>query len=176
MMGLEAAAAALVGVLALAWVLEPLVRPAAVRPPDDEPPEPEETARGVALAALKEIEFDRETGKLSDADYEALKARYTANALAVLRTESRADDDGIERMVGARTRGRLPALHRLRAPTGARCRLLLVLRVAGRGLSREVRRAPVGWCRVGWRPQPGSSCGVPAPAGVPPQASTGRLP
>jgi hypothetical protein len=104
MMGLEAAAAALVGVLALAWVLEPLVRPTAIRPPDDEPPEPEETARGVALAALKEIEFDRETGKLSDADYEALKARYTANALAVLRTESRADDDDIERMVGARTR------------------------------------------------------------------------
>jgi hypothetical protein len=39
----------------------------------------------VALRALKEIEFDRATGKLSDADYETLKARYTSEALAALR-------------------------------------------------------------------------------------------
>ena len=32
----------------------------------------------MALTALKEIEFDRETGKLSDADYELLKGKYTA--------------------------------------------------------------------------------------------------
>ena len=101
-MGVEVAAAALVGVLALAWVLEPLLRPAAARPADDEPLDPEETPRGIALAALKEIEFDRATGKLSDADYEQLKARYTANALAVLRAESGRDD--VEEMIGARTR------------------------------------------------------------------------
>jgi rRNA maturation endonuclease Nob1 len=83
-------------------VLEPLLRPAAARPPHDEPLDPEETPRGIALAALKEIEFDRATGKLSDADYEQLKARYTANALAVLRAESTGDD--VERMIGARTR------------------------------------------------------------------------
>jgi hypothetical protein len=34
----------------------------------------------MALAALKEIEFDRETGKLSDADYELLKTRYTGGS------------------------------------------------------------------------------------------------
>jgi hypothetical protein len=40
---------------------------------------------GRAIDALREIEFDRETGKLSDADYAALKATYTASALDELR-------------------------------------------------------------------------------------------
>ena len=31
-----------------------------------------------AVDALRELEFDRETGKISDSDYEPLKARYTA--------------------------------------------------------------------------------------------------
>jgi ribosomal protein L40E len=35
--------------------------------------------------ALRELEFDRQTGKISDTDYEPLKARYTAQALAVMR-------------------------------------------------------------------------------------------
>jgi ribosomal protein L40E len=38
-----------------------------------------------AIEALREIEFDRETGKLSDADYDALKSEYTQRALAVMR-------------------------------------------------------------------------------------------
>ncbi|HET8624270.1 MAG TPA: hypothetical protein VFM14_11950 [Gemmatimonadales bacterium] len=100
MMGIEVGAAALVGVLALAWVLEPLLRPAAAHPPDDEQLDPEETPRGIALAALKEIEFDHATGKLSEADYEQLKARYTAHAVAVLRAESAPDE--VERMIEAR--------------------------------------------------------------------------
>ncbi len=37
------------------------------------------------VAALREIEFDRETGKLSDSDYAELKTRYTREALAELR-------------------------------------------------------------------------------------------
>ena len=49
--------------------------------------EPDETPKGVALLALKEIEFDRETGKLSDADYQYLKDKYTAEALEALREE-----------------------------------------------------------------------------------------
>jgi Double zinc ribbon len=36
---------------------------------------------------LKEIEFDRATGKLSDSDYEQLKAKYTSEALAAMRGE-----------------------------------------------------------------------------------------
>lgn len=38
-----------------------------------------------AIDALREIEFDRATGKLSDADYAALKASYTELALGELR-------------------------------------------------------------------------------------------
>lgn len=38
-----------------------------------------------AVAALREIEFDRATGKLSDADYAELKARYTNEALEAMR-------------------------------------------------------------------------------------------
>ena len=38
-----------------------------------------------AIDALREIEFDRATGKLSDDDYAALKAEYTRSALVELR-------------------------------------------------------------------------------------------
>ncbi len=40
---------------------------------------------GEAVTALREIEFDRVTGKLSDADYEELKARYTGLAVQAIR-------------------------------------------------------------------------------------------
>ena len=40
-----------------------------------------------AVQALREIEFDRETGKLSDGDYHALKAKYTRDAVAAFRDE-----------------------------------------------------------------------------------------
>lgn len=39
-----------------------------------------------AIAALREIEFDRETGKLAPADYEELRTRYTQRALAAMRS------------------------------------------------------------------------------------------
>lgn len=38
-----------------------------------------------AVDALRELEFDRQTGKISDDDYVPLKARYTEQALAVMR-------------------------------------------------------------------------------------------
>jgi hypothetical protein len=41
-----------------------------------------------AIDALREIEFDRATGKLSDTDYAALKASYTERALGELRGSS----------------------------------------------------------------------------------------
>jgi hypothetical protein len=52
-----------------------------------EPDAVEETRRGIALLALKEIEFDRETGKLSDTDYLLLKERYSAEAVQALKAE-----------------------------------------------------------------------------------------
>lgn len=39
-----------------------------------------------AIDALREIEFDRATGKLSDEDYTSLKAAYTRSALVELRS------------------------------------------------------------------------------------------
>ena len=88
MIWLEAMAAALVGIALLLVVLGPLISrelvPALV---DDEPQDLEETPKGIALSALKEIEFDQATGKLSDEDYAMLKGKYTAQALEALRAE-----------------------------------------------------------------------------------------
>jgi hypothetical protein len=41
-----------------------------------------------AVTALREIEFDRETGKLSETDYDELKARYTKQAIEAMRRQS----------------------------------------------------------------------------------------
>lgn len=38
-----------------------------------------------AIEALRDLEFDRQTGKISESDYESLKARYTEQALVVMR-------------------------------------------------------------------------------------------
>src|SRR4051812_44055215 len=105
----ETLAAVLVGTLVLWLVLQPLIRPAASPPPVFEPVDPEETPKGIALSALKEIEFDRETGKLSDADYRFLKAKYTAAALEALRQDSESDkagteSDNVEALIAAKVR------------------------------------------------------------------------
>jgi len=85
----EAIAAALVALAVVALIIGPLTRPGQGSVAGAEEPEDvEETPKGMALAALREIEFDRETGKLSDEDYASLKAKYTAEALAILRLES----------------------------------------------------------------------------------------
>lgn len=85
----------IVGILLAAgatyYVVVPIVRPSA---PGSEPsgddgvgedPDDDWSPQAVALRALKEIEFDRATGKLSDADYDALKGKYTQEALVALR-------------------------------------------------------------------------------------------
>ena len=78
-----------VAIAAVLLVLEPILRPstAAVRPSvlGEEPEDPRETKKELALAALKEIEFDKATGKLSDGDYQAMLTRYTKEAVEALR-------------------------------------------------------------------------------------------
>jgi hypothetical protein len=111
----EALAAALVGIAALWLVLQPLIRPRPSPQLPFEPLDPEETPKGVALAALKEIEFDRETGKLSDEDYEFLKTKYTMAAVEALRGEQVAlVSNDIETLVAARVR----SLRSAPTPTG----------------------------------------------------------
>ena len=79
---------------ALAFVLYPLFfdQPVARAAP---PRRVESWSDDVAVAALREIEFDRATGKLSDADYAQLKDEYTRQALARMRRApaTGADDD-----------------------------------------------------------------------------------
>ena len=105
----EAVAAVVVGGLVLWLVLQPLIHQSPPQAPIVEPIDPEETPKGIALAALKEIEFDRETGKLSDADYQSLKTKYTAEALTAMRhdpepTATDPGSDDLETMIAAKVR------------------------------------------------------------------------
>ena len=76
---------AVLALAAVAFVLYPLLVPSRKRARPVVAPE--EIPGSTAVEALREIEFDRQTGKLSDADYATLKASYTERALAELRTE-----------------------------------------------------------------------------------------
>ena len=87
---------------ALAFVLYPLFFEQPVR--SAAPPRRTESwSDDVAVAALREIEFDRATGKLSDADYAQLKEQYTKQALARMRRApaSGAEDDALEATIRA---------------------------------------------------------------------------
>ena len=80
-----------VATLAVLVVLDPILRPARAAAPSPLEPEddPKEQKKELALAALKEIEFDRATGKLSDGDYQTMLARYTKEAVEALREADR---------------------------------------------------------------------------------------
>ena len=119
---MELVAGIVVAVAALALVLEPLVRgdvdQGAPTSPVDELDftdiQESESPKIQALLALKEIEFDRATGKLSDEDYGALKKRYADVALAAIKAEDAvgeyAGDDPAE-----------AAIRRARSSTGKAC-------------------------------------------------------
>jgi hypothetical protein len=63
-------------------------RPSRTDPGASSPAGPAARVDGVsAVEALREIEFDRATGKLAEEDYTALKATYTREALAELRAQ-----------------------------------------------------------------------------------------
>jgi len=86
------------------FVLLPILRPPVESASGDasgdegEDPADDMSPQMVALRALKEIEFDRATGKLSDTDYEQLKGKYTQEALAAMRVESgiRSQEPGVK--------------------------------------------------------------------------------
>jgi hypothetical protein len=82
--------AAVVAVAAVVLVAAPFLREPA--PAEDSLREPRGAGRAIALAeerdralsALKELEFDHRTGKLSDADYRELVGTYRRRAAAAL--------------------------------------------------------------------------------------------
>jgi hypothetical protein len=100
-----------IALAALAIVLAPVFSdqsPAEIRPAHRTAPKLEvddEPVPGSAIEALREIEFDRETGKLSEDDYAGMKSRYTAQALVELRAQDAGDSgmaapaDRAERLV-----------------------------------------------------------------------------
>jgi hypothetical protein len=80
----------LLALLAVFVVVLPILRPPSgeAKPSilfDEPEDDPLEHRKALALAALKEIEFDRETGKLSDSDYQAMLTRYTREAVDALK-------------------------------------------------------------------------------------------
>jgi hypothetical protein len=94
----ELLAGVVVAFVAVAAVLQPLIGGTAGRQTGGTTPEVEfedleESAspKIQALLALKEIEFDHATGKLSDADYEELKTKYSKRALEAIESEERGD-------------------------------------------------------------------------------------
>ncbi len=92
-------AALVVGTLlalgALAFVLYPVFFGSGRRLPSPPRAKPVESDDASAVAALRELEFDRATGKLSDSDYTELKARYTKSAVAEMRRQSASADPSI---------------------------------------------------------------------------------
>ncbi len=74
---------------ALAFVLYPLIVtvPAGADPRLTPEVHPQDLSRNDAMDALREIEFDRATGKLSDSDYDSLKSTYTQRAVEAMRSQ-----------------------------------------------------------------------------------------
>ena len=79
-------AAAAVLLVAVPFLREPTPREDTIREPGAADKRRLELAeeRDRALAALKELEFDHRTGKLSDADYRELVGAYRRRAAAAL--------------------------------------------------------------------------------------------
>lgn len=89
----------LLAAAASAWVIYPIVTGRAARLADVESAGVlnAEARRSVALASLREVEYDREAGKLDDTDYRALRDRLAAEAVQAIhaadRVHASADED-----------------------------------------------------------------------------------
>ncbi len=126
---LESALGVLLATAAVWFTLRPILRPYTAESGGDgaagEGDEADEdvSPRAVAVRALKEIEFDRATGKLSDADYEALKRKYTGLALEAVRDARSGMRDATGSRQGAHPASPIPhpacPTHGLRPEPGA---------------------------------------------------------
>jgi len=99
------AAGTILAITALAFVLYPLFFDEAPVARSATPTRRASWSDDVAIAALREIEFDRATGKLSDTDYAQLKEQYTRQALANMRrvgsSATPGSDDEVEAAIRA---------------------------------------------------------------------------
>jgi hypothetical protein len=106
---------ALIVIAAVAIVAYPLFKPVPVVLPEASAPVLEElvSQRDAMYAAIKDLENEYATGKLSEADYRSLRAKYEAKAVAILQELDRVVaalpraevDDVIERQVAQLRRG-----------------------------------------------------------------------
>jgi hypothetical protein len=87
----------------IGFILQPVLQGhwASLTREDDEMTEAE-ARRRVSLLALRDAEYDFETGKLDEADYQLLKRQLSAEALQAFRdVEADADMDAVEAEVAA---------------------------------------------------------------------------
>ena len=83
-----------VAVLCVVFVARPFLREPAARREADRLDEPGPAGeRRLALAALKELEFDHRTGKVSDEDYRELLGPLRQAAATALQALDRGNDD-----------------------------------------------------------------------------------
>lgn len=91
-----------------------LIAPLLDRQPSSGPAEPGDRL-ATAIEALRELEFEHETGKLDDADYRTLRAEYAAEAIAArdagaeVRSEHAPGGEAVGRRVCGVCGARLPA-------------------------------------------------------------------
>jgi hypothetical protein len=116
----------LAAVVALTYVAVPIARGPRVQLRDPGRVEEAEARKRSALTAIIDLEAERDAGKLSETDFDALRASAEAEALAALAevdlvASTDLDDDDLEREI-AEMRQRLacPTCGALRAP-GERC-------------------------------------------------------
>ncbi len=108
---------ALLAVLTFGFVGYPLLRPRRAEPAVNAVADELEelvVKRDETLAAIKELEFDYESGSLSEEDYKAMEERYRERAIATLRDidqwqAGETAGDAIERQVTALRRATGPS-------------------------------------------------------------------
>lgn len=67
------------------------------------------SARNSVFEAIRDLEFDRATDKLSDADYHSMRARYDAQAAQVLQKMDALETAQVKRGAGIKVAGGKPA-------------------------------------------------------------------
>ena len=116
----------LAAVAALAYVAAPIVRGPRVQSTDPGRLEEADARKRSALTAIVDLESERDAGKLSESDFDSLRATAEAEALAALAeadlvASGNLDDDELEREIAEmRDRMACPECGAMRAP-GKRC-------------------------------------------------------